>query len=123
MSDSQLHEQFCACTIQHPDAIEKAREGSVDEDLIQMLADFFKLFSDPTRLRILKALGITELCVCDLSQLLEMSQSAISHQLAILRRSRIVKPRREGKTVYYSLDDEHVSDVLRLSIEHMEEKR
>ncbi len=92
-----------------------------DEGKLCELSEFFRVFGDSTRIRILYALSKSELCVCDLAQLLGASQSAISHQLQILRTSRLVRYRREGKTVIYSLDDEHIFSMLNIGIEHLEE--
>jgi len=89
--------------------------------LLADLSEFYKLFADGTRLRILAALGISELCVCDLSTLLDMKQPAVSHQLRILKQARAVKARREGKVVYYSLVDAHIRNVLQVGIEHLSE--
>lgn len=91
-----------------------------EEDLYR-LAELFKIFGDPTRIRILYALSASELCVCDIAQLLGMSQSAISHQLRVLKQSHLVKFRREGKTIFYSLADTHVSTILNQGLEHVEE--
>ncbi|MGI6070860.1 MAG: ArsR/SmtB family transcription factor [Blautia sp.] len=88
---------------------------------LQALADLFKVFGDPTRIRILYALSAQELCVCDIAQILEMTQSAISHQLRVLKQMHLVKYRREGKTVFYSLADSHVYTILSQGIEHVEE--
>ena len=85
------------------------------------LADLFKLFGDSTRLRILWALSESEMCVCDLCALLKMKQSAISHQLKNLKQSRIVKSRRDGKVVYYSLDDHHIRNLLNMGMDHIRE--
>lgn len=90
--------------------------GSLD------LGALFKVFSDPTRLRILGALAASELCVCELAAVLEMSQSAISHQLALLKRARLVRYRKDGKTVLYALDDDHVRRILAVASEHLSEK-
>jgi ArsR family transcriptional regulator len=84
-------------------------------------ADLFKLFGDSTRLGILWALSESEMCVCDLCALLKMKQPAISHQLKNLKQSRIVKARRDGKVIYYSLDDDHIRRLLNLGIEHVQE--
>ena len=91
------------------------------EEEMNDLADFFRIFGDATRLKILYALKFSEMCVLDIAQLLGMSQSAISHQLRILKQSRLVKFRREGKTIFYSLEDEHVRSILSLGMEHLEE--
>jgi ArsR family transcriptional regulator len=85
------------------------------------LADLFKLFSDSTRLGILWALSESEMCVCDLCALLKMKQPAVSHQLKNLKQSRVVKARRDGKVIYYSLDDDHIRRLLNLGMEHVRE--
>lgn len=92
-----------------------------DEETLQDVADFFKVLGDSTRMRILWALDLHELCVCDLSELLGMTKSAISHQLHALRVSHLVKTRRSGKNVFYSLCDDHVRDVLERALEHITE--
>jgi ArsR family transcriptional regulator len=92
-------------------------------DMIQLfdLAEFFKIFGDSTRIAILWALSESEMCVCDLCVLLKMKQSAVSHQLKTLRQARVVKFRREGKNVFYSLDDEHIRQLLNFGMQHMQE--
>ena len=95
-------------------------DSTYDETLYQ-LADLFKVFGDPTRIRILSVLSKQELCVQDIADALSMTQSAISHQLRILKQSALVKFRREGKTIFYSLEDEHVRSILSLGMEHLEE--
>lgn len=92
-----------------------------DEEVLYRLADFFKVFGDPTRIRILYALSAGELCVCDIAQLLGMTQSAISHQLRVLKQMALVKFRRDGKTVYYSLADSHVATILSQGLDHVQE--
>ena len=92
-----------------------------DEEILYDLAELFKVFGDTTRIRILYALFEAELCVCDIARLLGMSQSAISHQLRILKGSKLVKYRREGKTVFYSLADGHVRTIIGQGLEHVEE--
>lgn len=106
----------------HTDVIEKVKNRLPGEDDIRELAEFFKIFGDATRISILWSLSEAELCVCDLCELLKMKQPAVSHQLRTLRQSRIVKSRREGKNVYYSLDDEHIHQLLDFSIAHLKEK-
>lgn len=91
------------------------------QDILQNLAELFKVFGDPTRVRILYALSAQELCVCDIAKILQMTQSAISHQLRILKQMQLVKFRRAGKTVYYSLADDHVSTILQQGLEHVQE--
>jgi ArsR family transcriptional regulator len=90
-------------------------------DSLGDLADFFKLFGDGNRIGILWALSESEMCVCDLCALLNMKQSAVSHQLRTLKQARIVKMRRDGRVIYYSLDDEHIRQVLNLGMEHIQE--
>lgn len=91
------------------------------EEMLCELSEFFRVFGDSTRIRILYALSRSEMCVSELCELLGASQSAISHQLQILRASRLVKYRRDGKTVFYSLDDEHIFSIINLGIEHIKE--
>ena len=97
-------------------------EDLPDEELLYDLADLFKVFSDTTRIKILYVLFESELCVCDIARLLNLTQSAVSHQLRILKASNLVRFRREGKTAFYSLDDDHVRSVLALGMEHVLEK-
>ena len=94
-----------------------------DDEVLYRLADLFKVFGDPTRIRILYALSTGELCVCDIAQLLGMTQSAISHQLRVLKQMALVKFRRDGKTVYYSLADAHVSTILAQGLDHVQNKK
>ena len=91
------------------------------DEVIQKMAEFFKVFGDGTRLKILSYLSMKELCVADLSLLVQMQQSAISHQLMLLRLNRLVKYRKEGTTIYYSLDDEHINSIFKVALEHLQE--
>ena len=91
------------------------------ERIFDDLADLFKILSHPTRLKVVHALDQEELCVCDLAALLGMTESAISHQLRLLRNMRLVKHRREGKLVYYALDDQHVRQLFEAALEHLQE--
>ena len=109
---------ICASLSIHEAAISLAREAILDLRTLDASAELFKVLGDPTRVRILAALAAAELCVCDLRTLLGMSQSATSHQLALLRAARLVQARREGKTVYYRLDDDHVRDLLTFGAQH-----
>ncbi len=102
-----------------PAAVRRIREHPLDEDLALQVAEIFKALSDPTRVRILHALSHAELCVGDLAAVLAMTESAVSHQLRLLRGLRVVRARREGKQVYYALDDEHVRRLFQLSLEHL----
>ena len=103
----------------HTDIIRFVKEKLPDTDALSELADWFKLFGDGTRVAILWALSESEMCVCDLSALLKMKQPAISHQLKNLKQARIVKARRDGKVVYYSLDDDHIRKMLDSGLEHL----
>lgn len=105
----------------HDDALQNADERMPDEDTLYDLAELYKMFGDSTRIKILYALVDNELCVCDIAQVLTMSVSAISHQLRVLKQARLVKYRREGKTVFYSLADDHVHEILALGLEHINE--
>jgi len=100
------------------DAILKAMPGA---NQIESLGELFKLFGDPSRLRIIHILMHQELCVADLAALLQMQQPAVSQQLKLLRLSRLVKYRKDGKTVYYTLDDEHVSELFNIALKHLQE--
>ncbi len=101
--------------------IEKLKGMLSSTDLFHDLADFFKVFSDPTRVKILYALTLTELCVCDISSVIDANQSAVSHQLRFLKQMRVVNAKREGKTICYSLNDEHIKQLLDLGISHVKE--
>lgn len=111
----------CAVTAIHEDIVQKVSTSFPNEEALIALADLFKVLGDPTRVRILSALAIAELCVCDIAALLSMTQSAISHQLTILRKARLVKNRRDGKVVYYSLNDDHVMSIFQQGLEHINE--
>jgi len=119
-----MNEQFDAgtCNVLHPLTVRHVRQQMPTEEALSHLADFFKLFSDKTRVGILWALSISEMCVCDLSMLLKMKQPAISQHLKTLRQMRIIRGRREGKVVYYSLDDDHIHTVLQLGRDHIREE-
>ena len=108
----------CEEHIVHMDAVETARRQMPDDDITTAASDFFKAFSDKTRLT---ALVSAELCVCDIATLLGMSQSAISHQLRFLKQARLVKSRKNGKTVYYALCDDHIQTILAQGIAHVQE--
>jgi ArsR family transcriptional regulator, lead/cadmium/zinc/bismuth-responsive transcriptional repressor len=112
----------CSAFQVHAERVRAARDSALGPEALGELGELFKVFSDPTRLRILGALAQGELCVCDIGAVLGASQSAVSHQLAVLRAARMVSFRREGKTVYYSLADEHVGQLLQLGIDHASER-
>lgn len=105
----------------HEDVVKAVTAKMPDEDELYDLAEIFKVFGDSTRIKILYVLFESEMCVCDIAQLLNMNQSAISHQLKILKQSRLVKSRREGKAVFYSLADGHVRTIINQGLEHIEE--
>lgn len=115
------HAACCDEQCVHKDLVNKVIGELPDEDALYDLAELFKVFGDSTRVRILFALFDSELCVCDLSEALDMTQSAISHQLQILRTNKLVKSRREGKQVYYSLADQHVVTIIAQGLSHIME--
>ena len=101
--------------------VENIKTKMPDDTSLNELADFFKIFGDSTRVRILWALSLNQMCVCDIAALLNMSQSSISHQLRVLKQNKFVKNRRDGKVVYYSLLDEHISYILKQGLTHISE--
>ena len=105
----------------HDDVVKAVKEKMPDEDELYDLAEIFKVFGDSTRIKILYVLFEQEMCVCDIAQLLNMTQSAISHQLKILKQAKLVRSRREGKSVFYSLADGHVRTIIAQGREHIEE--
>ena len=106
---------------EHAHIIEQTKANMPSEEILEKTAEVFKVFGDKTRIRILAALSEGEMCVCCLCDLLEMSQSAVSHQLSVLKAARLIKSRREGKQMYYSLDDAHIGAILYTGISHVEE--
>ena len=121
LKQKEAEAECCEEHIVHTDAVDLARSAMPGEEITSAASDFFKAFSDKTRLRILTALVTQELCVCDIADLLEMSQSAISHQLRFLKQARLVKSRKSGKTVYYALCDDHIQTILAQGIAHVQE--
>jgi len=111
--------EVCSSTIVHKDIIENVSKNMPSDSDVQDLSEFFKVFSDSTRVKIIYALFQKEMCVCDISVLLNMSQSSISHQLRTLKNFKLVKYRKEGKSVYYSLDDYHISGIFEMAINHI----
>ena len=112
----------CDYICAHPDIIRAARAALPDEERLYDLAELYKVFGDSTRIKILYVLFEAEMCVCDIAQLLGMNQSAISHQLRVLKDSKLVKNRRDGKTVFYSLADDHVRTILGQGMDHITEE-
>lgn len=118
----KLTMDVCNCTIIHEDIVNKVKESMPQEEKLYDLAELFKVFGDTTRIKIIYALFESEMCVCDIAALLSMNQSAISHQLRVLKQSGLVKYRKEGKVVYYSLDDEHVKNIFDQGFIHITHK-
>lgn len=111
----------CDLTHVHDELVNKAKKEMPKDEVLYDLAELFKVFGDSTRVKILWALFESEMCVCDISELLNMSLSAVSHQLRILKQARLVKFRKEGKNVFYSLDDDHVSSIFNIGLLHISE--
>lgn len=105
----------------HPEIVESVADRMADEETLMDVAELFKVFGDSTRVRIICALFESELCVCDIAELLNMTQSAISHQLRVLKQARLVKYRRDGKSIYYSLADGHIRTIFNSAFEHVME--
>lgn len=116
------NEFACDCNVIHQETVNMVLQQMPDENTFNRLADLFKLIGDTTRCKILFALDQNEMCVCDLANVLNMTKSSISHQLAVLRRSGIVRCRRSGKEVYYTLDDEHIVKLFEIGLEHINHK-
>ena len=121
-SDLGLEEDSPEAGEAHGDYVELVRSDMYDIDRVFDLAELFKIFGDSTRLRIMSALLNHELCVCDIYEVLEMNQSAISHQLRVLRTAGLIKVRRCGKSAFYSLDDDHVKQIIEMGFDHINEK-
>lgn len=113
--------ESCSCNIIHKDVVDEVKNKLPEEEILYDLAELFKVFGDSTRIKIICALFESEMCVCDLSALLNISQSAISHQLRVLKSARLVKFRRAGKVIYYSLDDEHIKQIFDAGLHHITE--
>jgi len=111
----------CDCTVIHEHVVNAVKMKMPPEEDLYDLAELFKVFGDSTRIRILWALSESEMCVCDIAVLLNMTQSAISHQLRVLKQAKLVKNRRDGKVVFYSLDDDHVEHIFEEGLVHINE--
>ncbi|MGE5632658.1 MAG: ArsR/SmtB family transcription factor [Caulobacteraceae bacterium] len=122
MAEGRANIESCSCTVIHEEVVGKVKEIMPEEETLYDLAELFKVFGDSTRIKILCALFESEMCVCDIAALLNMNQSAISHQLRVLKQARLVKYRKEGKVVYYSLDDDHVKQIFDHGLVHINEK-
>ena len=119
--EDRYHVDCCDYIHIHEDVVEKVRREMPSENTLYDLCELFRVFGDSTRIRILYVLFEAEMCVCDIAQLLGMTQSAISHQLRALKNARLVKGRREGKTVFYSLADDHVKTIIDQGLDHVAE--
>ena len=115
--------EVCDCNVIHEGVVEDVKSKMLDNKFISEISTFFKILGDNTRVKILFALDHNEMCVCDIANVLNMTKSSISHQLSYLKDLNIVKSRKSGKEVYYSLDDEHVKEVFEVAISHIEHKR
>ena len=111
----------CEYLCVHEDVVQRVKDEMPPDEVLYDLAELFKVFGDTTRIRILYALFEAQLCVCDIAQLLGLSQTAVSHQLRVLKASKLVRSRREGKNVFYALADDHVRSIIDQGIEHIEE--
>ncbi|TQQ85058.1 ArsR family transcriptional regulator [Peptacetobacter hominis] len=120
-SDKRYCEE-CEESIIHDDVVDETRSHMPSDEMLGDLADLFRVFGDSTRVKILFALFSNEMCVCDIAELLGMTHSAISHQLRVLKSARLVKSRKEGKMVFYSLDDEHISRIFECGLAHVKEE-
>jgi ArsR family transcriptional regulator len=121
MADRRPDALTCNCTVIHEDAVRAVRSAMPQEESLYDLAELFKVFGDSTRIKILCALAESDLCVCDIAALFGMTQSAISHQLRVLKQASLVKYRKEGKIVYYSLADDHVRQIFDQGLNHINE--
>lgn len=121
MEEKQIIDS-CSCTIIHEDVVTRVKDSIPQDETLYDLAELFKVFGDTTRIKILCALFQSEMCVCDIAALLGMTQSAVSHQLRVLKQTRLVKFRKEGKVVYYSLEDEHVKHIFDQGLIHISER-
>ncbi len=112
----------CDCDVIHHDVVARVKKDLPPKETFSELAGLYKILGDPTRVKILWALDAAEMCVCDIAFLLNMTQSAISHQLRVLKQAKLVKNRRQGKIVFYSLEDEHVKQIFELGLIHISEE-
>ena len=115
------NDELCEINEVHTDIVKSVKNSLPKEELLYDIAELFKVFGDSTRVRILYVLASSEMCVCDIAEILNMTQSAISHQLRVLKQSRLVKYRRSGKIVFYSLSDDHIQTILSMGMEHVTE--
>ncbi|EET61542.1 transcriptional regulator, ArsR family [Marvinbryantia formatexigens DSM 14469] len=121
MTEKNMEMECCETVEVHEELLKIVNEKMPPEELLYNLAELYKVFGDSTRIRILFVLFEAEVCVCDLARALNMTQSAISHQLRILKQNKLVKSRREGKSIFYSLADDHVRTIIAQGLDHIEE--
>ena len=114
-----MREDICDCNIIHKEIVDSTKKNMLDDVMFNKVGTFFKIIGDDTRLKILYALDNNEMCVCDIANLLNMTKSSISHQLKLLKDHGLVKSRKDGKEVYYMLDDEHVRSVVEVATAHV----
>ncbi len=122
MADVIITEETCAVKHVHKESVEVVKKSLPSDDVIYNLSELFKVFGDSTRTKIISALFTSELCVCDICSVLRMNKSAVSHQLRVLRQTNLVKCRRSGKEVFYSLNDDHVYKIYQMALEHLNER-
>ena len=120
-SPSTVDAPSCDRSMVHLEQVRQVQQGILETDQAQRMAEFFSVLSDPHRLKLLSALAQQELCVCDLAAIVKMGESAVSHQLRVLRSQRLVRYRRQGRNVYYSLADEHIVNLYKTVAEHLDE--
>lgn len=116
-----MENEKCEYLCVHEDTVKKVVNDMPEEEKLYDLAELFKVFGDSTRIKILYALFEAELCVCDIAQLLKVSQTAVSHQLRVLKTNKLVKSRKDGKNVFYSLSDDHVCSIINQGMDHINE--
>ena len=116
------NEFICDCNVIHEENVKQTIKIMPNEDTFNKISEFFKIMGDTTRAKILFALDVNEMCVCDIANVLNMSKSSISHQLGTLRRMDMVKCRKQGKEVFYTLNDEHIKQVFEVALQHIEQK-
>lgn len=121
MPDKRIEPLLCDCVVIHEDAVNMVKTKMPQEENLYDLAELFKVFGDSTRIKILCALAESDLCVCDIAALFNMTQSAISHQLRVLKQADLVRYRKEGKIVFYSLADDHVKQIFDQGLNHINE--
>ncbi len=121
MTTKHLDEETCGIRVVHVNRVNRARDEIIGDNELDRLAQTYKILGDPTRLKIVMALGGGEMCVCDLAAFLDITESAVSHQLRRLRDMSLINNRREGQMLFYSLDDDHVEDLLSVGLKHVRE--